>query len=53
MAKGDDRKRNEDEEEKEDKDVGVSDEALGDAMDEEDEDDFTMAGDSDDDKGWE
>lgn len=52
MARGQDRKHD-DEEEKEDKDAGVSDDALEEVMDDEDEDDFGFTGESDDDKGWE
>ena len=51
MARGQDR-RDSEEEEKEDKDAGVSDDAL-DLIDEDEEDDFGMTDESDDDKGWE
>ncbi len=53
MARGRDR-THDDDEEKEDKDAGVSDEALEDVLDDEDEeDDFGFGMESDDDKGWE
>jgi hypothetical protein len=51
MARGHDR-RHDDEEEKEDKDAGVSDDAL-DLIDEDEEDDFAMTEEPEDDKGWE
>lgn len=51
MAKGNDRRHGDDDEEKEDKDAGVSDEAL-ELLDEDEEDDLGLV-DSEDDKGWE
>jgi hypothetical protein len=51
MARGSDFKRD-DEEEKENKDVGVSDDAL-DLVDEDEEDDPLIAQEPEDDKGWE
>jgi hypothetical protein len=48
----DDHKKHDEDEEKEDADAGVSDDAL-DFVDEDEEDDPLMAGEPEDDKGWE
>jgi hypothetical protein len=51
MARGEDRRRSDDEE-KEDKEAGVSEDAL-ELLDEDEEDELELGGETNDDKGWE